>query len=414
MALTVHIDKLVHRGAGLGRLPDGRAVFVPFTCPGEEVQIRLEREQRSWAVGILEDVRVASPERRVPPCPYYGQCGGCQLMHLNYPAQRDWKRRIAEEQWRNAHPVQQGGGHDQEFGYRHRVRFHVPADNRGLGFMSHNTNTIVDIEDCLLCAPAIRQVMPWLRQRLLPELTEQGVSLAGITIALGDKLPLVIRLQPCHPVGREIRRRYAENPDHPVEWNGDARSPRRITLRMGEMGLAIDAAVFFQAHPVAVAELLADPVLTLPPDRDLLELYCGVGLFSVHFAGSVRSVLAVEGDPGCTRLFHENVRRAGRTNIRHREAAVEQWLAKQGGEVGQWGALFLDPPRTGLSPRTREALARGSFSEVLYLSCDIATQHRDLQPWLQSGRYELQALRAYDFFPNTFHIECLARLHGGH
>jgi 23S rRNA (uracil1939-C5)-methyltransferase len=131
MDLIVRIEKLVHRGAGLGRLPDGRAVFVPYTCPGEEVRIRLVREQKSWAAGEAEEILAASPARREPPCPYFGRCGGCQLMHLAYPEQREWKRRIVEELWRHEHAVASGSRHDREFGYRHQVRLRCPGGNRG-------------------------------------------------------------------------------------------------------------------------------------------------------------------------------------------------------------------------------------------------------------------------------------------
>jgi 23S rRNA (uracil1939-C5)-methyltransferase len=132
----------------------------------------------------------------------------------------------------------------------------------------------------------------------------------------------------------------------------------------------------------------------------------------VSFARNAASVTAVEGDPGCTALFAANLRRADAGNVRHVESSVEAWLAAPGSQPADFDALFLDPPRTGLGAAVRDRLAHVIFQDLLYLSCDIATQHRDLSVWLGGGDYSLAGLTVFDFFPNTFHIECLARLHG--
>ena len=122
--------------------------------------------------------------------------------------------------------------------------------------------------------------------------------------------------------------------------------------------------------------------------------------------------MAVEGDPGCTALFAANIHRAGAGNVRHAESSVESWLAAHAGSLGDFDALLLDPPRTGLGPASGTRLASASFRDLLYLSCDIPTQRRDLLAWLGGGAFAMAGLTVFDFFPNTFHIECLARLHG--
>lgn len=412
MELIVRIEKLVHRGAGLGRLPDGRAVFVPYTCPGEEVRIRLVREQKSWASGEVEEILSPAPARREPPCPYFGRCGGCQLMHLVYPEQREWKRRIVEELWRHEHVVATGSRHDREFGYRHRVRLHILPGNRGVGFMGINTKDIVDIDDCLVCAEPIRRAIPWIRQEFLPLLAKNLVDPEEITIIVGDNPPPILRLHSRRAVERGKRREISAQAAFPVEWEQDGRLPQGTDLTVGAFTYRVDADAFFQAHPAAAAELLADPALELPRESRLLELYCGMGLFTVALARRVSSVTAVEGDPGCTGLFVDNLRRAGAGNVRHVQSSVESWLEGNAAGLHDFDALFLDPPRTGLGAGVRDGLARASFHDLLYLSCDIATQRRDLLAWLEGGHYGVADLTMFDFFPNTFHIECLARLHG--
>lgn len=413
MDLTVRIEKLVHRGAGLGRLPDGRAVFVPYTCPGEEVRVRLVREQKSWAAGEALEILSPSPARREPPCPYYGRCGGCQLMHLEYPEQREWKRRIVEELWRREHAVELGSRHGTEFGYRHRVRLHVLEGNRGIGFMGIYTNNIVDIDDCVVCAGPIRQAFSWIRQGLLPLLSRNRIEPDEITIMVGNNPPPILRLHCRRPVDRLRRKEIAGRAAFPLEWEGEGKTPQRTDLTIGGFPYRVDASSFFQAHPAAAAELLGHPSLELPPESRLLELYCGMGLFTMAFARRMASVVAVEGDPGCTALFADNLRRAGAENVRHVESSVEAWLTGNAGHLSEFDAMFLDPPRTGLGPGVRERLTDAAFRNLLYLSCDIATQRRDLQTWLEGGRYyKVEGLTVFDFFPNTFHIECLARLHG--
>jgi 16S rRNA G966 N2-methylase RsmD len=278
--------------------------------------------------------------------------------------------------------------------------------------MGQYTNTIVDIADCLVCAPPIRQVFPWLRQELLPRLAAEGAELDTITIIVGDDPPPVLRLQPRRPVPRGLRRAVSDGAAFPLEWDGEGKTPRTVTLTVGGLACAVDTATFFQAHPAAVAELLADPALDLMEDAGMLELYCGSGLFSLHFARRTRSVLGVEGDRGCRRLFTENMRRHQVANARLEPASIEAWLARHSGELGNFDTLFVDPPRTGLTPPVRKSLAQAPFRHRLYLSCDVATQHRDLDEWLAAGRCRLEGLTVFDFFPNTFHIECLARLHG--
>jgi 23S rRNA (uracil1939-C5)-methyltransferase len=213
-------------------------------------------------------------------------------------------------------------------------------------------------------------------------------------------------------VDRAKRREITAQAAFPVEWDGESRPPQGADLTIGGFAYRVDAAAFFQAHPAAAAELLADPSLELPPATRLLELYCGMGLFTVALARRVTSVVAVEGDPGCTALFAANIRRAGAGNVRHAESSVESWLTARAGSLGEFDALLLDPPRTGLGAGVRYVLASAPFRDLLYLSCDIPTQRRDLLAWLAGGAFTMAGLTVFDFFPNTFHIECLARLHG--
>ncbi|NLI48464.1 MAG: class I SAM-dependent RNA methyltransferase [Acidobacteria bacterium] len=392
---------------GLARRANGQAVFVPFSAPGEDVRVRVRTEHRSYAEADLIDVLNPSPDRRTPPCPYFGRCGGCQLMHLTYPCQTHWKARIAEEIWPSGPPVESGSQHGQEFGYRHRVRFQVAPNLNGVGFAQHNTNNIVIIRDCLICATPIRQIIPHIQDELLPVLRTAGIRPNFITIIIVNNAPLV-RVHTRQPVRPFDQQQVQHAAPYLVVFGPQAEVMPTGDLDFGGLQLTVGPDVFFQAYPAAAAEVGRHPVTHLNPDARLLELYSGVGLFSLLFAQRVRAVHAVEGDPAAGRLFPLNQRRYAADNLTFSNQSVEHWLAENVVD-SVFDALFLDPPRTGLSPAVRHRIGQSRLNPILYLSCEIATQRRDVQPCLTSGR-QLTALVVYDFFPNTFHIECLARI----
>ncbi len=406
----IHIDKLIHRGWGFGRRANGQAVFVPFSAPGEDVRIRVRAEHKSYAEAELLDVLTPSPDRREPPCPHFGRCGGCQLMHLTYAAQTHWKGRIVAENWPDGPPVESGSRHGREFEYRHRVRLQVAPDQRGAGFAQLNTNTIVKIRDCVICADPIRRVLPYIQHELLPMTRAGDIRLSHITIIIGvDALPILL-LHSRQPVKAKLRRAIRTATPYPTAFAPQPESMPVTELDFGGLRLTVGPDVFFQAFPEAAAEVGRHPAVELSADTRLLELYSGVGLFSILFSQRLLSVHAVEGDPAASRLFPLNRQRHTATNLTFSHQPVERWLAENGA-APPFDAVFVDPPRTGLSPAVREWIGQADLAPILYLSCDIATQRRDVRSWLDRGR-RLAALVTFDFFPNTFHIECLARLEG--
>ena len=409
MKATVHIEKLVHRGYGLGRLPGGKVVLVPYTAPGEEADIRVVLDKRSLAFGELLEVRRPSPARRPAPCPYFGRCGGCQLMHLDYACQLECKRRIAGELLRRE--VLPGVPGGLELGYRRRVRLHVTPDGSGLGFMHQYTNKIVEIQDCLLCHDSIRRIFPWLIEWLLPEATRGGARLREIELVAGDSAGPALRLHPAAPLLPILAKRLQAACPVPLSVAGPGEEWTTLEMALGPYRYAVAAGSFFQANPAAVAEVFRSGRLALPPESRLLELYAGMGLFTVHFAASAAAVLAVERDARAVRLFRENLGLNQVDNVELVEAEVEDWLRRSFAR-GRFEAVFVDPPRTGLSPAVRRSLGEAGFRQLLYLSCDPATQARDLAEILSRDRHRPVMVTFFDFFPNTFHLETLACVHG--
>jgi len=407
----VIIEKLVHRGAGLGRLPDGKAVFVPCSVPGERLRVRVTEERASFARGVIEEILAPAPGRREPPCPYFGSCGGCQLMHMEYAQQLEWKQKILAEIWRGRQPVACGTTRHRELGYRQRVRLHVRPETGRLGFVHQNTSEIVDIGDCLLCHPVIRETFPWLRRHLLPRLRELGLPVREILLAAGEASPAAIWLQAPEPLDRRLLARVRRHSPYPLGGTGDDAPAPRIMLEMGGFRFEVSPATFFQANPGAVLDVCRHPAMALPAESRVLELYAGLGLFTLVLARRAHRVWAVEGNPDARRLFERSLALNPAANVIFRQCSVERWLAEGAVDHTTADTLFLDPPRTGLSRPVRKRLPQRSFSRILYLSCDAVTQHRDLQDWLVKETCGLESLTLFDFFPNTFHFECLARLY---
>ncbi|MBP7867483.1 MAG: class I SAM-dependent RNA methyltransferase [Acidobacteria bacterium] len=418
---TVGIEKVVPGGDGLGRLPDGRVVFVPFTLPGERVRVRVVAERRSVAFGSLEDVLEASPGRRDAPCPHFGECGGCRLQHADPGLQVQLKTSVLAEIWRGRVPVEQGCPPGDAFGYRHRVRLHVTPGNRGVGFMRHRSNAVVPVTDCLLCRPEIRRCIRWLREDFLPRLSPGRWPLREIRLAMGDGPPVYVLPAFARPVPVRRLREALGRSARPAsgEWvvagpgpgAGRAEGPgaggAALAFRLGPYRYEADPGGFFQANLPQAGRVLERLGEQFPPSVPALELFCGMGLFTVVWGSRSPRVVAVEGDRLLRAPFERTLRLNGLGGVTLATSPVEAWLREHRGETPAFGWLFLDPPRTGLSPEARELLRGPRPGTLAYLSCDPVTQHRDLVAMAPGAA---PRLLFYDFFPNTAHLECLALL----
>lgn len=402
--LCLRIEKVVPGGSGLGRLPDGRAAFVPFTLPGETVAVRLTSERKSLAFAEALDILEPSARRRTPPCPHFRSCGGCQLQHAEHGLQLELKRAMVEEVWRGRVEVEAGEASPEEFGYRHRVRLHVAPGNRAVGFMRPHSHEVTPIRDCLLCQPALREAIRWLSGTLLPRLSPRRWPLAEIQLAVGQAPPVHLvpqfRQRPAAPFPRHL----LESAPVPVSLVSPGTPP--LAFRIADFRFEATAEAFFQANVAALESLFGVLNGWCPDQGEVLELFCGMGLFTSIWSHRGCQVTAVEGNERLEASFHRTSRLNGGGLRRFVLSSVEDWLA-QNDDLSAFGALFLDPPRCGLSEEARAALAGKLPARSAYLSCDPLTQYRDLRALAPDA---VPRLRLFDFFPNTAHVECLALL----
>jgi 23S rRNA (uracil1939-C5)-methyltransferase len=416
--VLVHITGIAAGGAGVGRLPDGKAVFVQRTAPGEDVEIRVIEEKRRWARAEVIAIRTRSSERRDAPCPHHARCGGCTLEHLTYEAQLNAKARIVADALRRI------GGIDvvipevvaspAEFRYRNRVSFTLVRLGSGrvvAGFHELNhPERIVDIGDaCMLPELPIAEV--WGRLRA-------GWGEDANLLPWGRRLRLMLRAALSGEVGLVVDGGYtAGDPDALLErvhglsaiWHR-ARQDDAHQLIGGagaveedwqDEELALSGAMFLQVNRGA-ASLLEDYVVSIAGDvagKRVVDAYCGIGLHARRLARTGARVIGIELDRDAV----EEARKSVAEGLEIREGRVEDLL----GSTLPADFVIVNPPRGGLDPAVPKLLAT-SRARILYVSCNPATLARDLQR-LGSG-YRLASLRCFDLFPQTAHVECVAEL----
>jgi 23S rRNA (uracil1939-C5)-methyltransferase len=432
--LQVTIERLVFQGSGLGRLPDGRVVFVPYTAPGDLAEVEVTEAREDFVRANLVQVVTASPVRVAPPCRFFGNCGGCQWQHLEYASQLQWKREILQELLARVGklsgapvsvPVVPAGPWE----YRARAQFKIFARARlHIGFHQRETQRVVDIDRCPLLDARLNEVLRTLRSmrdpalhKLFPRVREVWAA-AGTGTGTGEVVVSIFaRTQDRAAIRLLFHRIQAEVPtlQGVVLLEGDPRQHPRFVDRhghgaileqVGDCRFRVDASAFFQVSGLAAGTLtrLVMEAATLTGSERVLDLYSGVGTFTVPLARLAREVLGIEAHAAAATDAVYNLRANGCEGARIVQAQVEQVLPSLAKE-GPWDLVVLDPPRQGCSRRVLDAITGMAVPRVIYVSCDPSTLARDLGILVSAG-YRCLALQPVDLFPQTFHLESVAVL----
>lgn len=406
--VTIDLDGLTHGGEAVGRLPSGKACFVPYAIPGERVVVEVVEERSRWARARLVDVVAASPDRVQPPCPYAGpeepggpaRCGGCAFQHVAPPRQAAMKRRIVVEQLRRI-----GGFTDPPvaetrtpapFGYRSHARFGVAPDGH-LGFRRHRSNEVRAIDRCLLLTGAAQDARDAAgdRWRGAEEVTvREGVDGAALAVRPGaGGLPEM-------PPG--------EIPIALLGAGGAAalRGDPAVVVEVAGMRLRVSPASFFQAGPAGAEALVAlvRESAAVEPGTRVLDLFSGVGLFAAALAAAGAEVTAVESNRSAAGDARANLAPWPAAGVRRGQAGdVVRGLAASGERTD---VVVLDPPRRGAGPQLA-ALLPEITGRVVYVSCDPAALARDARAVVDAG-LELTRVTPVDQFAQTAAVEAVA------
>ncbi len=402
----LRIEKLVYGGWGLGR-HRGKVIFSPFAAPGDRVEVRAESERKNYI--MVRPVRILEPGpgRQAPACRHFESCGGCQWQHLAYAHQLEAKRVILAElihhrfpATRDAAVAMQESPRALEYRSRARIRVDAAEPPPKVGFLRFQSHRVEDIEMCPLLRPVLNRGLAQLRQEVRsnpPPFAAGFVELAG---AQEQDLWSATTLRR-DPMPAGSRRAAMEDT-----------SERPLRRKVGHFDYWVRPSVFFQANDFMV-EGLIDLVSRLSRDAGTgtaLDLFAGVGLFSLPLAQCFHRVVAVEGSPTACGLLRENSSAAGCGNIEVECAEVNSWLERAASMAPpQLELILLDPPRVGAGRGVMQHIAAWAPQSVIYVSCDPQTLVRDLAP-LCHGGYVIDFIEGLDLFPQTFHFETVVRL----
>lgn len=433
--LELEIATLTNLGVGLGRVaidrPEpaepgpaaapaqgGWVVMVPFTLPGERVRVRVYRNHKNFSEADLLEVLTPSPHRIAPHCGLFGRCGGCQYQHLTYAEQLAWKRRQVEELLQHlagiSFPVAPTVPSPREFGYRSKITPHFqvrgarnaergstdapvagaspqlqPSTSTGggaaapIGFLKQGTRfDLLDVPQCPIATPEINAALPAIRARTHARLAA-GEFKRDATLLL----------------------RHAQEG---VITDYDA----IIHEKVGDLKLHFLARDFFQNNPFILPAFTgyvrAQAAAT--GARFLVDAYCGSGLFALSCAPAFERVAGVEVSETSVKFARENAAANGLANATFSAGdAATIFAGLDAGFAPVDTAVVIDPPRKGCDESFLQQLFAFGPRAVVYVSCDPATQMRDLRGFLAAG-YELTAVQPFDLFPQTRHLECVITL----
>lgn len=401
---AVRILRLASGGDGVGKLADGRAVFVPRTAPGDLTELASLRAHKRFARARVARLLEAGPARVEPRCPHYvrDECGGCQLQHLEPAAQREARRAFVGDAFRRIARREVGDPEiepsDREYDYRTKITLAVSADGRRIGLHRYDrADQVFDLHWCHITVPDLMelwQALRHLRAHLPPRLAtivlrrdRDGGRHVVFRTTAGEAWSGGPRLH------AELGRRSQAAT---IWWQPEDGVPRAVA----GAGEAYPATVFEQVHPAMGDRVRSHAVAALGEvaGRHVWDLYAGLGETTVALAEAGASVESVEAD----RRAVAEAEARGPAARRH-AARVEHVV----GELEPPDLVITNPPRTGMDGRVTEALDRLRPARMVYVSCDPATLARDLT---RLPAFRVAELKAFDLFPQTAHVETVAVL----
>jgi 23S rRNA (uracil1939-C5)-methyltransferase len=434
------IEKLIYGGEGLARLPQdergpGKSVFVPFVLEGERVEAELVEEKPGFARARLTRILEPSSQRIAPGCPYFADCGGCQYQHTDYDNQLRIKQRILRETFLRIAkldlPAKVEVHASPAWNYRNRTRMRVQVGGDFvLGYNRFRSVEILPVRECPISSPLINRAIPalwdlgerglvpsdvreieWFAnerdEALLVEVTaeaspgeKRGVSPAWKEFARGlrEALQEIAGIA----VFEEIRRGSATQRQQRQLHDKDF-GERDLLYQTAAGEYRVSAGSFFQTNRFLTDELLRVVTSDLSGQR-ALDLYAGVGLFSLALARTFEQVTAVE----LAASSFADLKRNVPANVSARRAAAEEFLSRLPKQAS-YDCVIVDPPRAGLGERVARKVGSLGAQTIVYVSCDPSTQARDVRILLDAG-YRIERAHLLDLFPQTFHMESVLRL----
>ncbi len=441
--VALEIANYGHEGEGVGRFQNF-TVFVPGVLRGERVKAQIVEVRKNFARGRAIAILKAASERRTPECPIYAECGGCQLQHLDYPAQLQLKR----EQVVNA--VERIGGltgvtirptlgMDRPRQYRNKLQYPFGLREGAVvvGCFRQGTHQIVPVGECLIQHPLHNRVLDTLRELVIEHrvpiydersgkgllrhvLLKNGFTSGEAMVVLvtnGERFlegqAIAAQLAAAHPAIKSVvqninrtRGNVILGRENRTLWGKD-----RIVEELDGLKFRISANAFFQVNPQQTVKLYQKAVeyAALAGSERVVDAYCGVGSLTLFLARRAAAVFGIEVVPEAIRDARENAALNGLGNVQFLVGETETVLPRLVHEGHRFDVAVVDPPRAGCAESVLETLAAVEVERIVYVSCNPSTLARDLRRLAELG-YETREIQPVDMFPQTYHVECIARI----
>ncbi|MEY8446028.1 23S rRNA (uracil(1939)-C(5))-methyltransferase RlmD [Enterococcus ratti] len=444
--ISLKIKRLGINGEGIGYFKR-LTIFVPYALPKEEVLVKITKTTSRYAQGQLIKIKKTSNNRVVAPCPVYYECGGCQLQHLAYQAQLDFKKDLLMQALEKFKPVgfrsyqlRPTIGMANPWHYRNKAQFQLRKNRQKqkieAGLYQANSHQLVPLTDCLVQEPQTQKVMNTVVKLLntydLPIYDEQKNSgifrtiMVRVGIKTGELQVVFITRSQKFPqknaIIREINQKLPEvvsimqnvQPNKTPLVMGDETfhlwGKEAIEERLNEVTFDLSPRAFFQLNPRQTVILYNEGIkaLAVQPNETIVDAYCGVGTIGLSVAKQAKEIRGMDIIPQAIEDAKKNARRLGYTNSHYEVGTAEELLPRWLRKGFKPDGIIVDPPRTGLDSQLIQTLLNNPPTKLVYISCNVSTLARDLVQL--SKKFKVDYLQSVDMFPQTARCEVVAKL----
>ncbi|ADO77712.1 23S rRNA (uracil(1939)-C(5))-methyltransferase RlmD [Halanaerobium praevalens] len=440
---TLEIKDLAHGGDGVAKTKSGMAIFIARTLPGDLVKAKLTKIKKDYAFAELIEIIEAGPGRIKAPCPVYNKCGGCQLQHIDYQKELEFKQNNIKQLFKRIAGIENFElkdvlAADDDFRYRNKAQFPLKLNEEEqitAGFYQRKSHDIVPNHNCLIQHPLINRIL----KLTLEELNKFQLSVYNEDTLQGLLRHLVIRVGTCtnqallvlvtngddfidkNLIARTLMRKIPELKGVVQNINNENTNvifgkrdillagQAKITEYIGAKAYFISARSFFQVNTLQAKKLYdtAAKYLDSKQEAEVIDAFSGTGSIGIYLSDKAKKIYGIESLKAAVEDAQKNAELNQINNIEFKLGMVAAKLPVLLKE-NKIETIIFDPPRKGLNQKTIELLLENELKKIIYISCNPATQARDLKKLKK--KYQLVEIQPVDLFPQTYHIESVALL----
>ncbi|QGT99549.1 RNA methyltransferase, TrmA family [Candidatus Syntrophocurvum alkaliphilum] len=406
------IDGITHRGEGVARI-NKKAVFVPFTIPGEEINIHITSENKRFSRGRIKTIKKVSEDRVEPLCPHFYTCGGCVYQHVNYDRELKLKQKVVEDNIKRIGkldiPVNPIIGLENPWRYRNKITWHLFKNTHyELGYYRYDDNHLFPVQTCKLIPEIIETISNKTKMILNKFIVEGCTEIIVRCTSLGDKM-LIFYGEELVTLPKDLIAYLKDYTDSIYLVNKQTEQllegKKTIREKVSNINYDISPLSFFQVNHIQTERLftLVKELGEFKKEETVLDAYCGIGAISLYIADSVEKVIGIESYEKAVIDARHNAKLNNIKNCTFIAGDVEKVLPKLN---EKYDTVIVDPPRAGCDKEMLNTLCELQPNKIIYVSCNPSTLARDLAVINNNG-YNPKIIQPIDMFPQTHHVECV-------